>query len=183
MLCRVVKMVGLLDRGNLDYLGFAKTNRIFYADVVRGIPVPDASVDVLYTSHMLEHVDRYEAGMFLAEAKRVLKIGGVLRVVVPDLRMLVESYIAHGDADAFVLATLLAVPKPRGILQRIKVATIGGRHHHWMYDAHSLCMLLSKYGFKETATLGPGETRITNYGALNLYERHEESIYVEAVRS
>lgn len=183
IVCRLAKMFGLLDQGQLSYFEFSKANSIFHANVVRRIPVPDSSVDVLYTSHMLEHLDLYEAGLFLTEAKRVLKSGGVLRVVVPDLRMLVNGYLAQGDADAFVAATLLAVPKPRGIFQRIKVAIIGGRHHQWMYDANSLCKLISENGYKEARALGAGETRITDCDALNLYERSDDSVYVEAVRA
>jgi len=131
---------------------------------------------------MLEHLDRQEAKQFLAEARRVLRSGGFLRIAVPDLRLLAESYLASGDADAFIGATLLAVPKARGLLQRIKSAIVGARHHNWMYDAASLCMLLSENGFGEPIALRAGVTRIPNPGELNLYERHEESLYVEAIR-
>lgn len=182
IICNLAKLFGLLDQGQLSYLVFAKSYSIAYADAVRKIPVPDSSVDVLYKSHMLEHLDRHEAKLFLKQAKRVLKRGGVLRIAVPDLRMIIDNYISNGDADKFISATLLTVPKPLGLLQRIKLTVIGGRHHHWMYDVNSLTKLLRENGFDNVKPLISGQTGIADFGNLNLYERHEESIYVEAAR-
>ena len=52
-----------------------------------------------------------------------------------------------------------------------------------MYDAPSLIRLLERHGFREAMTLPTGETTITDPGELNLREREEESLYVEAVRA
>jgi len=183
IVCDLARMFGLIDQPQLEYVKFAKKNNIRHANVVKRIPVPDSSVDVLYSSHMLEHLDDFEARLFLGEARRVLRRGGVLRIAVPDLRALVDVYMQSGDADRFVAATLLAVPKSRGFAGRIKSAIIGARHHHWMYDAESLCALLSRNGFLEPTRVRAGETRIVEPGELNLYERHEESLYVEAIRA
>ena len=96
--------------------------------------------------------------------------------------MIIDNYISNGDADKFISATLLTVPKPLGLLQRIKLTVIGGRHHHWMYDVNSLTKLLRENGFDNVKPLISGQTGIADFGNLNLYERHEESIYVEAAR-
>jgi predicted SAM-dependent methyltransferase len=40
---------------------------------------------------MIEHLDRREARSFLAEARRVLRPGGVLRLAAPDLSRLVDQ--------------------------------------------------------------------------------------------
>ena len=49
------------------------------------IPVPDASVDVVYADQVLEHMNGIEqARQFTAESLRALRPGGVLFVVVPD---------------------------------------------------------------------------------------------------
>jgi len=182
VICNLVEFLGLLDQRQQSYLEFAKSHSIFFADAVRKIPVPDESVDLLYTSHMLEHLDRNEAKLFLDQAKRVLKQSGVLRIAIPDLRMIINDYMLDGDADKFVSATLLTIPKPQGLFQRIKAAVVGGRHHHWMYDDKSLTKLIRENGFEKVYTLVAGQTGIADVGNLNLYERHEESIYVEATR-
>jgi hypothetical protein len=56
------------------------------------------------------------------------------------------------------------------------------RSDRWMYDAASLMRLLERHGFRDAKELPPGETTIPDPGALNLREREEESVYVEAKR-
>lgn len=62
-------------------------------DLRAGIPYPDESVDVVYHSHLLEHLSRAEGVTFMRECGRVLKRGGVVRVVVPDLEEIVTVYL------------------------------------------------------------------------------------------
>ncbi len=54
------------------------------ADLTKGIPFPDNSVDGIFSSHMIEHFDCFQAINFLKECFRSLKPGGVLRLSVPD---------------------------------------------------------------------------------------------------
>jgi SAM-dependent methyltransferase len=56
------------------------------------------SVDLIYASHVLEHIGRHDYLQVLAEWHRVLKPGGVLRVGVPDFRSIAEEYVA-GQLD------------------------------------------------------------------------------------
>lgn len=75
-------------------------------DLGRGIPLEDASCDVVYHSHVLEHIRRADAARFLVECHRVLKPGGIIRVVVPDLEGICRTYLEklegalEGDAAA-----------------------------------------------------------------------------------
>ena len=140
----------------------------------------DGAVDVLYSSHMLEHLDRDSARQFVHEAYRVLKPGGAIRIVVPDLALLVDRYNESCDADEFVAASLLASDRPRTFLGRLRYLVLGGRHHAWMYDERSLVALLKAAGFREVHRMKPGETSIADVGALDLFERASESLYVEA---
>src|SRR5262249_18700565 len=73
-------------------------NNIMVHNLAKDIPFESDSVDVVYHSHMLEHLDRDVAGKFLLEVKRVLKPGGICRIVVPDLEMAVRVYLAHTSA-------------------------------------------------------------------------------------
>jgi predicted SAM-dependent methyltransferase len=144
--------------------------------------LPAGSADVIYSSHMLEHLDRHEARRFLAEARRLLRPGGILRLAVPDLRMIAERYARDGDADRFMTALGIELDKPAGLVARLRFAFLTGfRHHHWMYDAASLERLLASEGFGGIVRLEPGETTITDPGALDLREREDESLYLEAV--
>lgn len=76
------------------------------ADLSKGIPLPEASCDVVYHSAVLEHIRREHVPGFIAECFRVLKPAGVIRIAVPDLERICALYLrklelaAAGDEDA-----------------------------------------------------------------------------------
>jgi SAM-dependent methyltransferase len=158
----------------------AVAHGIRWADGVRGLPLADHSVAVVYASHMFHHLHPSEARRFLVEALRVLIPGGVLRLVVPDLRRLAERYVADGDAETFLRTLDLSPRVPRAFRGRLRLLILGHRYRRWMYDAASLAALLRSVGFAEPREFPPGETQIADPGALNLREREGESIYIEA---
>lgn len=180
LLATVVEKLGLLGDDSKRFISFARNSDIAWADATRRIPLPDNSIEVIYTSHMLEHLDRVEAKLFLQEAYRVLAPNGIIRIAVPDLKKIVEKYIVEGDADSFIERTLLTRQRPKLLLDKVRYLIIGDRHHLWMYDGLSLCRLLSAIGFRDPRIVEPGSTTISNPGTLNLHERADESVYVEA---
>lgn len=62
-------------------------------DLTEGLPFPDRSFDACYCSHVLEHLEPAQAERAVAEIYRVLRPGGVVRVVVPDLAAIAEHYL------------------------------------------------------------------------------------------
>lgn len=62
-------------------------------NVLNGLPFASDSVDAVYHSHVLEHLGRDDAKALLHECFRVLKPGGILRVVVPDLEGIARAYL------------------------------------------------------------------------------------------
>lgn len=179
VLVRLLARAGLFTDAQRHLCEVAAAEGIRYA-TAQSIPHGDGTVDVIYSSHMLEHLDRREAGQFLTEAHRVLRPGGILRIAVPDLRMLVERYIADGDADRLVEASLLAAVHPTSVPAKLRYVLLGSRHHAWMYDARSLTALMEGAGFESVRSQDAGTTGIAEPGALDLAERADESIYVEA---
>ena len=173
---------GLLEADHKKYIDFARTAGIRSANA-RALPLRAESVDVVYSSHMLEHLDRDEATRFLREAYRVLRHQGVIRLVVPDLQLQVETYLRERDADAFLGWLQLAHPVPRTLKARLR-ALFGGdhSHHRWMYDAESLTRLLLVSGFRNPTIQPPGSTIIKNPEPLNLREREQWSLFIEAIR-
>jgi len=53
---------------------------------IRSLPVPDQQFDIVFSSHALEHFSWLTLGKVMKEWSRVLKVGGELRLVVPNLR-------------------------------------------------------------------------------------------------
>ena len=179
----LLSAIGVLQAEQKSFIEYAQKNAIGWADVTRHIPEPDASVTVIYSSHMLEHVDCEQAKQFLKESLRVLMPGGVIRIAVPNIRFHVENYLQHNDADRFIQDTLMTRHRNKSLLDKLKYLRIGDRHHVWMYDGPSLCKLLFSAGFKNPQIMEAGRTTIKDPGSLNLSERAPESVFVEATKA
>lgn len=175
-------LLGLLHRAGLasgDQLSFAAQARaggVRWANAL-ALPFEDGTVEVAYSSHMLEHLGRADARAFLAEVRRVLAPDGFLRLALPDLSLLVARY---RDADEFVAQTYLAHDPPRGLRARLRALAVGERDHAWMYDGPSLLRLVTAAGYSGARILPAGETTIPLPGPLDLRERESESVYLEA---
>ena len=50
------------------------------------------SADLVYASHCLEHFGHLQTQSVLAEWVRILRPGGILRLAVPDFRVIAEAY-------------------------------------------------------------------------------------------
>lgn len=173
--------LGLLGEEQVRFARSARESGVRYGVATR-LPLAGGSVEVLYSSHMFEHLPLPDAARFLGEALRVLAPGGTLRLVVPDLRRLARGYLETGDADRFMEATNLAAPPAPRLLSKVARLALGGHQHAWMYDAASLCKSVTAAGFSDAAALPAGRTRIEHPEPLDLHEREDESIYVEATR-
>ncbi|HYC34326.1 MAG TPA: methyltransferase domain-containing protein [Candidatus Paceibacterota bacterium] len=57
----------------------------------------DDSVDMVYASHVVEHIPRESLHSTLKEWKRVLKHGGVFRFAVPNFDALIDIYKKSGS--------------------------------------------------------------------------------------
>lgn len=60
---------------------------------VRRLPVPDQTFDIVFSSHTLEHFGWTSVDKVLKEWGRVLKVGGELRIVVPNLRHVAQRLV------------------------------------------------------------------------------------------
>ena len=178
----LLKKFNLLTSSQLRNIEFNRKENIVFADATKKFNFKNNSVDVIYTSHMLEHLSRNSANHFIKECKRVLKKGGVLRIVVPDIKKIIDDYLLKRDADAFLERTLLVSPSLDSLKLKIQFFLFGNRHHQWMYDSKSLQKLLFKNGFENSIEQLPGQTLIFNPDNLDLSERSEESIYIEAIK-
>ena len=81
---------------------------IIRVDVRRGLPYPTASARYLYSSHMIEHMARWQALELVRECARVLEPRGALRFATPDLAVLVEGYAQGNGNESLPRAGLLS---------------------------------------------------------------------------
>ncbi len=187
-------------------------DEVLVHDLRKGIPASDGSVDAVYHSHVLEHIDRDAVPGFLTEVRRVLKPGGVHRVVVPDLERYAREYLAslergledpqlHATHDTTVSQMILQMvrreaagtsyqPRLQRSLENLLLgdARKRGETHMWMWDRVNLPEALAEAGFLDIQVLDWRTSRIDDWNELGLDrgpdggEYKPESLYVEALR-
>ena len=130
------------------------------------LPFADESFDIIYASHVIEHVWWYQVDSALAEVYRCLRKGGVFEVWTVDFANVVYGYVNKKCADRYrrnnpnedymkwVNGKLFAYEPP------IYLA------HHSCYDEPYLKKLLRKVGFNELFKLERprGEDHESNLG-------------------
>jgi SAM-dependent methyltransferase len=188
-------------------------DNVLVHDLRKGIPLDDASADLVYHSHVLEHVDRHMVEGFLTEIHRVLRPGGVHRVVVPDLERYAREYLASLDAslsdsqarrehDSHVSRMLAQMVRREAhgtslqgpVRRRVENLVLGdarrrGETHMWMWDRVNITQALEDAGFQRVRIVDWQTSRFSGWNALALDQDGEgteykpESLYVEAVRS
>ena len=144
-----------------------------YWNLACGLPFPSASVDRLYSSHLLEHLTFEEGNRLLLECRRVLRPGGELSVCVPNARIFVESYLGlvslprdmFGGTDAYFETTAI---------DSLNYVAYMGEHHKYMFDQENLNHRLEAAGFVDV------EARPFD-DSVDLLSRRAESIYARGV--
>lgn len=82
-----------------ETLDIVPGRRVDYVlDCTKKLPFRDQAFDVIYASHVLEHVPWYMAQPTLNEWVRILKSGGQLEVWVPDAVKICKAFV---DAELF----------------------------------------------------------------------------------
>ncbi len=192
-MARGLHRIGLLSRDRWDRLQTMDPGVIVH-DLRHGIPLPDAAADAVYHSHFLEHISREDAPRFLKECHRVLRPGGTLRVVVPDLERLARTYAEtlqalgtggdptldqrHEDAIEALLEQMVRREPAGTSLQRPVVRTLerllrgnadrAGELHRWMYDRYSLTRLLRETGLRDVRQEQAHTSRIPDWSRFCL---------------
>jgi predicted SAM-dependent methyltransferase len=157
---------------------------VIYGDATRRLRFADRTVEVIYSSHMIEHLSRAAGRRFLAEARRVLRPGGRVRLATPDLGALITEYCRADPtgggspaADEFMAALHLFHAGDEGLLRRLISRNLSGHWHQWLYDVESLSALLAEAGFTEIRRM---EFRCGEFPDLERIEARPDSLFIQA---
>lgn len=154
---------------------------VFVHDLRRELPWATASIDCVYSSHTLEHLTRASGERFMREVARILKPGGIVRFVVPDLKRVVDRYNS-GQSDARdLLSSLHAVDtRDRSVAKRI-YALLSGSGHRCMYDESSLLRLMTASGL-DARRRAPFESAIPLIEEIERAPQTEGALIAEGVK-
>ena len=158
---------------NSDIHDFRRTGEVVYMDAREPFPLPDASFDVVYSEHMLEHLSYGDGQRCLRECIRVLRPDGRIRVATPSLERLIRLYDAELDdvrrrylrwsIDEFVPDAGAYLP---GFALNNFLRDWG---HEFVYDRDTLRHALEQAGFMDVEERGVGESGDPRLAGL---ERH-----------
>jgi SAM-dependent methyltransferase len=147
----LAKAARKLRGGGLSHKAFPAHVR--YLELTKPLPFADNFADAIYASHVWEHLYYGDALALTRECRRVLKPGGRLRVLVPNLRDYITEYISRepGATDAaFVLNKKMMFRNPtreKRPLLRFYTALTDFHSHKFMYDPPALIKLFADAGF------------------------------------
>jgi predicted SAM-dependent methyltransferase len=154
-------------------------------DIASPLPFADGCVEWVYAEHLIEHVTLPVAIAWLAEVRRVLVPGGLVRLTTPDVRLYAEGYAADTgffSAHARRLRVMrVGPPMPqRKAFMLNQLFYLYG--HRWIYDHAELRHALTEAGFAPQA-ITEREFRASareDIADLDTTFRNDETIYVEA---
>jgi len=151
-------------------------------DIRRRLPFSDGQVARVRAEHVVEHLDfRDELPAVLREIHRVLAVGGVLRVVVPDTRRFLEAYLT-ADQERWQALGWDMTQLPADIFTPMHVVNHifhQGGEHRFAYDFETLAYALHNAGFREIVRQSYGSSLDPALTA-DLPVHRQYSFYVEA---
>lgn len=124
----------------------------------------DNSIELIYFSHGIEYFDCEEIKNVLAEYKRILKPGGILRLAVPNFWQLMELYLETADIRNITGPIYGRWPLKNGSFFYHKIG----------YDMASLHRVLENAGFKD---IRPWDWRKVFVGELEGYDDFSKAYY------
>lgn len=170
---------------NLDYLWRPGVDICW--DVSRGLPLPDECMEGVFSEHCLEHFSLADGVALLREACRVLAPRGVIRVIVPDAGLYLDTYAARksgsepsfpfeaGEGFEGEFVPLLSVNR---VFYQDRDSVAG---HRTMYDEALLNLVLRRADFVDVQRRAFKQGDVADL-LLDTPSRECESIYMEARR-
>ena len=155
---------------------------VLYGDIVNGLPVVPATADLLYCSHVLEHLSLGDLRIALRNCRRVLREGGTFRLVLPDLEYMIDLYRGDGTEHAaiqFIDNTLLGYrTRDRGFHGLLR-AWLGNSHHLWMWDFKALAAELRNAGFTMIRRAAYNDSSFEAFRQVEIPNRWKHSLGIE----
>jgi predicted SAM-dependent methyltransferase len=153
-------------------------NRVYIHNLTKKFPFKNESIDIIYCSHTLEHFTRETGLRFLQECHRVLKVGGIVRIVVPDLQCIVTNFNNKVfPADQFLEKLSVLNWEYKSKLKNFLAPYIQ-YPHKCMYDTPTLLSIIGNVGFNAQSK-DPFNSKIEDIKKIEKEERTKFSVIIE----
>jgi predicted SAM-dependent methyltransferase len=142
------------------------------------LPFSNASFDVVFSEHFLEHLSFVDGCHFLRESHRVLRKGGVFRVSCPDLNVIAGMLNASENSWQALARVYESIGDfPEGALNMpehvVNWAFYGHGHKH-LWSFQQLEYHLDQVGFADIHRMSFG---VSNFDGAAIERRIPEAFY------
>lgn len=141
--------------------------KLKYLNLCNPLPYKDESLDAIFSSHVFEHLFLDEVTPLINECYRVLKKGGICRVIVPDLEKIILLY-NNEDPRKFIV-DIYEVATRREVKDQ----------HHSAFTGKFLSNLFKNAGFSECAILTYQRGKCPDIDKL---DNRPDSLFFEATK-
>jgi SAM-dependent methyltransferase len=162
--------------------------QVRYGDIVKGLPLAPGCASGVYASHVLEHLAHADCIRALRNTYRLLRPGGIFRLVVPDLEVAARDYLESlqkwsPDAnERFMESTALGRrTRPRGIGGLLHL-WLNSSTHLWMWDGPSMMRTLEAQGFRDVRRCMFNDSEDRMFSSIEDPLRFDGALAIEARR-
>lgn len=179
--------VGSGGRGLPDWINFDASphHADLYCthDVRRPLPLADSSVKGLIAEHVIEHLDFHDdVPQVFADFHRVLKPGGVARIIVPDVARFMRAYLERSPAQWAQLGFAKGLPSDMCTsMELVNHVFHQGGEHCFGWDYETMEHSLRKAGFSQVVQQHFGRSLLPEL-AIDQPNHAPYSLYVDAVK-
>jgi glycosyltransferase involved in cell wall biosynthesis/predicted SAM-dependent methyltransferase len=168
------------------------------AEVVWDLTMPfrwarEGAFDYCFSEHVLEHFPRQIGLAILREAHRILRVGGVVRISIPDLKNVVAMYCDESFLDADTVANDVIAPTAAEAValfgssygtrgERLNVCMYGWGHAY-LYDEEDLTRVLAEAGFTDMRRCRHSESSHPGLCSLETRPQFQSALTVEGTKA
>lgn len=134
------------------------TDKYIDLDIRNGLPYVDGSVVAVFTSHTLEHFTYNEILYVLSEIYRVLRVGGALCIVVPDMDIYIDRLLNRDES--FLGTDTIIGGRPRNnltdnfLMNFYSDPIFNNSCHKYSFNFENMQSILSMVGFESIEKVG-----------------------------
>lgn len=160
-----------------------------YLNLSKRFPFSNNSLDRIYMHHVLEHFDLNTAEKLCREIYRTLKVGGRIRIVVPDITLFInrnkfESGL-KSEMEYYAGNTQKSLNYDNKYILALNEMFYMGGEHKFMYDQDFLSELLTNIGFKNIVRTEHGKSTDQTFNNIDPHQNTQIStisLCLEAIK-
>lgn len=158
-------------------------------DITGPLDVPNNVADMVFSEHVIEHVPFTDGVHFLQELFRILKPGGVCRIVCPMLDRLLTARLDDANGREYVRNSVLGMYKDADRVLRDTLGLDGvneeplpflfsglymNHGHRFIWTSGLMIKVMKSIGFTDARRFAPGE----GSRPADCIERRRRGIYL-----